>query len=88
MSRFAPLFMWKLAKKAVKTAVLLPFISNETLKLGLAKWQVPEEIILKYTCFPVPETIWIYIFFSGICLPEKQLGRLALGIWTVDRNLY
>lgn len=39
-------FMWKLAKKAVKTAILLLFINNETLKLGLAKWQVPEEIII------------------------------------------
>lgn len=46
MSTFAPLFMWKLAKKAVKTAVLLPFINNETLKLELAKWQVPKEIII------------------------------------------
>lgn len=39
-------FMWKLAKKAIRTAILLLFISNETLKLGLAKWQVPEKIII------------------------------------------
>lgn len=39
-------FMWKLAKKAVKTVILLLFISNETLKLGLAKRQVPEEVII------------------------------------------
>lgn len=45
MSEFALSFMWKSAKKAIKTGILLLFINNETLKLGLAKWQVPEEII-------------------------------------------
>lgn len=60
-------------------------------KLGLAKWQVPEEIIIlfcRYIFFPAPETVQIYIFFSGICLPKKQLGRLAFRMRTVDTDLY
>lgn len=45
-------------------------------------------LVLQYICFPVPEKIRICIFFCGICLPEKQLGRLAFRIWTVERDLY
>lgn len=33
-------------KEPIKTGICCFCISNETLKLGLAKWQVPEEIII------------------------------------------
>lgn len=46
MSGFALFLMWKSAKKAIKTGTSLLFVNNETLKLGLAKWQVPGEIII------------------------------------------
>lgn len=76
MSGFAPFFMWKLAKKAIRTAVLLLFISNETLKLGLAKWQVPEKIIIQFCSILVFQYLKQYgsAFSSvkSVCLKNNQ----------------